>query len=203
MVIVGLTGNIGSGKSTVLHRLARLGAEVIDADHVSRDVVAPGSPGLEKIVKGFGPGVIDENGELDRAKMAAIVFEDPEARVMLEAIVHPEVIRVVGRLISEYREGRGRAPVLVVEAPLLIESGMHGMMDEVWLVTVSPETQVRRVVARSGISGEEVMQRIKVQMPQEEKRKYAHRVIDNSGSIDETIMQIDAIWARLMGREPS
>lgn len=202
-MIIGLTGNIGSGKSTVSRRLAELGAEVIDTDLVSRDVVAPGTPGLERIVREFGAGVLNGNGELDRARMASLVFENPEARARLEAIVHPEVIRVVSRRILEYREGRASAPVLVVEVPLLIESGMYRMMDEIWVVTVSRNVQVERVIARSGLSGEDVLKRINAQMPQEEKCKYADRIIDNSGSIDETIRQVDAIWGRLTGNKPS
>lgn len=202
-MVIGLTGNIGSGKSTVSRRLAELGAEVIDTDRVSRDVVAAGTPGLEKIVREFGPGVLNHDGELDRARMAALVFENPEARARLEAIIHPEVIGVVSRRISEYRECSGSAPLLVVEVPLLIESGMHRMMDEIWVVTVDRNTQVKRVMDRSGLSGEEVVKRIKAQMPQEEKCKYAHRVIDNSGSIEETIRQVDAIWGQLTGNKLS
>ncbi|MCL6479216.1 MAG: dephospho-CoA kinase [Peptococcaceae bacterium] len=196
-MIVGLTGNIGSGKSTVSGRLAQLGAEVIDTDLVARDVVAPGTPGLERIVREFGPGIINEKGELDRARMASIVFENPGARARLEAIVHPEVKRVVAERISDYREGRGSAPVLVVEVPLLIESGMHRMMDEIWVVTVDRSAQVERVIARSGLSGEEVEKRINAQMPQEEKCRYAHRVIDNSGTVEQTIRQVDAIWREI------
>ncbi|MFZ5634317.1 MAG: dephospho-CoA kinase [Bacillota bacterium] len=196
-MIIGLTGNIGSGKSTVSGRLAELGAEVIDTDRVARYVVAPGTPGLERIVREFGAGIIDEKGELDRARMAAIVFANPEARVRLEAIVHPEVKRVVAERISDYREGRGSAPVLVVEVPLLIESGMHRMMDEIWVVTVDRNAQVKRVMARSGLSEEEVVKRINAQMPQEEKCKYADRVIDNSGAVVQTIRQVDAIWREI------
>ncbi|MCL6611539.1 MAG: dephospho-CoA kinase [Peptococcaceae bacterium] len=202
-MIIGLTGNIGSGKSTVSRRLAQLGAEVIDTDLVARDVVAPGTPGLERIVREFGPEVLNGNGELDRARMASIVFGDPAARARLEAIVHPEVNRVVSRRIANYREGGGSAPVLVVEVPLLIESGMHRMMDEIWVVTVDPGVQVERVMARSGLSREEVLMRIKAQMPQEEKCGYADRVIDNSGPVEETIRQVDAIWTELTGYKPS
>lgn len=201
-MIIGLTGNIGSGKSTVSLRLAQLGAEVIDTDQVSREIVAPGTPGLERVVREFGPGVITAGGKLDRARMASIVFENPAARARLEAIIHPEVNRVVSRRVSDYREGRGSAPVLVVEVPLLIESGMHAMMDEIWVVTADPGSQVKRVMARSGLSGEEVLKRIKAQMPQEEKCKYADRIIDNSGPIEETIRQVDAVWAQLTGNKP-
>lgn len=202
-MIIGLTGNIGSGKSTVSRRLAELGAEVIDTDCVARDVVAPGTPGLEKVVREFGPEVLGSSGELDRGVMASIVFNNPGARASLEAIIHPEVFRVVGQKTSDYREGRGSTPLLVVEVPLLIEAGMNGMMDEIWVVTVSPEAQVKRVMARSGLSREDVLKRIKAQMPQEEKLKYADRVIDNSGSLDETIRQVDALWRQVTGQKPA
>lgn len=202
-MIIGLTGNIGSGKSTVSRRLAELGAEVIDTDQVARDVVAPDTPGLEKIVREFGPGLLGSSGELDRAGMASFVFNNPGARARLEAIIHPEVIRVVALKISDYLEGRGITLLLVVEAPLLIEAGMHGMMDEIWVVTVSPEEQVKRVMARSGLSREDVLNRIKAQMPQEEKLKYADRVIDNSGNIEETIRQVDTLWAQITGKKSS
>lgn len=202
-MIIGLTGNIGSGKSTVSRRLAELGAEVIDTDCVARDVVAPGTPGLEKVVREFGPEVLGSSGELDRAVMASIVFNNPGARASLEAIIHPEVFRAVGQKTSDYREGRGNTPLLVVEVPLLIEAGMNGMMDEIWVVTVSPEAQVKRVMARSGLSREDVLKRIKAQMPQEEKLKYADRVIDNSGSVEETIRQVDALWGQVTGQKPA
>ncbi len=199
-MIIGLTGNIGSGKSTVSHRLAELGAEVIDADRVARDVVAPGTAGLRKVIREFGSGVLNDKGELDRARMASIVFNDPEARRRLEAIIHPEVNRVIGRRVSEYREGRGSAPVLVVEVPLLIKSGMHGMMDEIWVVTAERDVQVKRVMARSGLSEDEVFKRLNAQMPQEVLCEYADRIIDNSGSIEKTISQVNAIWEGLVAQ---
>lgn len=199
-MIIGLTGNIGSGKSTVSKRLAQLGAEIIDTDQVARDVLAPGSPGLERVAREFGSGVLNQSGELDRAVMAALVFKNPEARKRLEAIVHPDVRRVVAGRIADYRAGRGSAPVLVVEVPLLIESGMHSMVDEIWVVTVHREAQVKRVMARSGLSGAEVIDRINAQMPQEEKCRYADRIIDNSGAVEQTIRQIDSIWHELLGR---
>lgn len=200
-MIIGLTGNIGSGKSTVSRRLARLGAEVIDTDVVSRDVVAPGTEGLKRIIAEFGPGVINEKGELDRAKMASVVFEKPGARKKLESIIHPEVMRVVGLRIGQYR-GMGSAPLLVLEVPLLIESGMDRMVDEIWVVTVDREQQVERVMARSGLSRDEVLKRINAQMSQEEKCKYAHRIIDNSGPLEDTVRQVDAIWNQITAKAP-
>lgn len=197
MVIVGLTGNIGSGKSTVSRRLVQLGAQVIDTDRVARDAVAPGTEGLARIISEFGTGVLNEKGELDRAVMASIVFKNTEARARLEGIIHPEVIKVVDRSISEYREGRRSAPALVIEVPLLIESGMHRMVEEIWVVTTDPESQVKRVMARSGLSREDVLKRIKAQMSQEEKCRYAHRIIDNSGPLENTHRQVDSIWNQI------
>jgi dephospho-CoA kinase len=197
-VIIGLTGNIGSGKSTVSGRLAELGAEVIDTDILAREVVAPGTAGLKKIVEAFGSGMLDENGELDRAAMAAIVFDDPGARARLEGIIHPEIYRRVEDSISQYRSGQGKAPALVVEVPLLIESGWNGKMDETWVVTTGPEEQVRRVMSRSGMSREDVVKRIAAQMSQEEKCRYADRIIDNGGAREKTRKQVDALWKELI-----
>ncbi|HBV95896.1 MAG: dephospho-CoA kinase [Peptococcaceae bacterium BICA1-7] len=197
-MIIGLTGNIGSGKSTVSRRLAQLGAEIIDTDALAREVVAPGTPGLERIIREFGAGMLDEKGELDRAGMAAVVFDDPGARAKLEGIIHPEIHRKVAEIISEYRSGHGKAPALVVEVPLLIESGWNAMMDETWVVTVSPEVQLERVMSRSGLSREDVKKRISAQMPQEEKCRYADRIIDNGGSIERTLAQVDNIWNELI-----
>lgn len=187
----------------MLKCLAELGAEVMDADRVAREVVAPGTPALEKIVGEFGSGILDEKGELDRAAMASIVFKDPGARSRLENIIHPEVFSVIGRRISEYREGRGAAPALVVEVPLLIESGMNRMMDETWVLVVDPREQVKRVMARSGLSREEVLERLKAQMPQEEKARYADRVIDNSGPVEDTIKQVKQAWDVIMKEKRS
>lgn len=198
MITIGLTGNIGSGKSTVARYLAGLGAEVIDADSVARDVVATGTAGLKKIIGEFGTGVLNQKGELDRAAMAAIIFDNPEARVKLEVIIHPEVIRMISGRIFDYRAGLGSAPVLVVEVPLLIETGMHKMVDEVWVVIAGRDAQVERVMNRSGLSLFEVQKRIQAQMPQEEKCKYADKVIDNSGSIENTARQVKDLWYQLM-----
>ncbi|MCL5057047.1 MAG: dephospho-CoA kinase [Actinobacteria bacterium] len=197
-MIIGLTGNIGSGKSTVLRRLAGLGAEVIDTDALAREVVAPGTAGLEMIIREFGPGILNEKGELDRAGMADIVFNDPGARARLESIIHPEIRRRLAALISQYRSGQSKSPALVVEVPLLVESGWNRIIDETWVVTVSPEVQIKRVMARNGLSREDVIKRISAQMPQEEKCRHADRIIDNGGPIEKTLAQVDAIWNELI-----
>lgn len=192
MLVAGLTGNIGSGKSTVARMLKKLGARVIDTDQVARDVVRPGTPALEKITARFGPEVLNPDGTLDRTRLAQIVFTDPQAREELNAIVHPDIIEVVRETVAEYRD-KGGAPLLVIEAPLLIETGLHKMVDEVWLVTVAPETQLARITARYG-SEEEARRRMAAQLSQDAKISLAHRVIDNSGTPEETRQRVLQIW---------
>jgi dephospho-CoA kinase len=199
--VIGLTGNIGSGKSTVSRRLAELGAKVVDTDQTAREVVAPDTAGLDEIVKAFGNSVLTPAGELDRSKMGAIVFRDPKARAKLESIVHPLILSKVTKIIKEYRKGQNPGPALILEVPLLIESGMHHLVDEIWLVAVNPETQLQRVLSRDGLSIEQALQRIKAQMPQEQKKEYATKVIDNNGSFEETTGSVDKLWSELTGAD--
>lgn len=193
-MIIGLTGNIGCGKSTVARHLAYLGAEVLDADLVAMEAVCPGTPALEKIKQEFGTGMITEDGHLDRLKLASVVFDDPASLAKLESIIHPEVIKVVSEKVAKYREGNGVSKHLVVEAPLLIETGMHDMMDEVWVVIADQDVQISRVMKRSKLSKEEILKRINAQMPQIDKCRYADRIIDNSGTLENTIQQVENIW---------
>lgn len=197
MVIIGLTGNIASGKSTVSRRLKMLGAKVIDADQTAREVVRPGEPALNEIVEHFGPGVLDNRGELDRKKMGSIIFSDPGARKKLNEITHPRIKEAIYREI-ERTAIEGGYNIVVIEAPLLIEVQLHRDVDEVWMVKIDQEEQIKRLAERDKLSREEALQRIKAQMPQEEKIKHAHRVIDNSGSNEETIRQIDLHWSALL-----
>lgn len=199
MLVVGLTGNIGSGKSSVAHFLKDMGARVIDTDQVARDVVAPGTPGLNQIIKHFGTGVLNADGTLDRPKMAQIVFNDPEALKRLNSIVHPAIRAEILKAIADYKTNRD-APLLVIEAPLLIETGMNKIVDQVWLVTVDAKTQIQRVMKRDTATAEQVTRRLAAQMPQEDKLPYAHRVIDNSGTPSETLQQLRQIWSDTIDR---
>jgi dephospho-CoA kinase len=195
MLIVGLTGGIASGKSTVSRILRELGAPVVDADAVVREVQAPGSPVLTAIARTFGPAVLRPDGSLDRAALGRIVFADAQSRRQLEAIVHPEVRRRMWEAVAHYRqEGR---PVVVLDVPLLFESGWHQWVDRVWLVYVDRETQLRRLMARDGLGPEEAAQRIAAQMSLEEKRALAHLIIDNRGTEAETRTQVEAAYASL------
>ncbi|GBF35456.1 dephospho-CoA kinase [Desulfocucumis palustris] len=197
MRVIGLTGNIGSGKSTVSRRLKKLGAAALDTDRIARDVVAPGTPGLDLIVKTFGNHVLTPEGELDRAKMGDMVFKDPGARAKLEAIVHPLIFREVVKKIDEYKSGHNTAPAMVVEVPLLIESGMHRLMDEIWLVAVNPEIQLNRIMSRDKLSPEQAFQRMNSQMPQEKKIEFATKIIENNGTPEETEARVDELWQEI------
>lgn len=197
MIVIGLTGNIGSGKSTVARRLEELGAKIIDADQVARNVVLPGTPGLQEIVDNFGPGVLDSAGQLDRKKMGSIVFADPQARVKLNNITHPKIKDEINRKIDIFKKGGKNDPkprVLVIDAPLLIEVGLEHHVDEIWVVKVDQDKQIERLAQRDGLTPKEVLRRIAAQLPQEDKVKFAARVIDNRGEKYETIKQIDRHW---------
>lgn len=195
MLVVGLTGNIGSGKSTVARELEKLGARVIDADAIARAVVEPGTPALEEIRQHFGTEVLNPDGSLNRARMAEIVFRDPDARAKLNSIVHPRVTEVLKSEVAAYREGRGdRAPVLVLEVPLLLEAGLEYLVDEIWVVTAPEEALLKRIMARDGVCRERARRRLNAQMPQAEKIRRAHRVIDNSGTPEETRSILQKLW---------
>lgn len=203
-MIIGLTGNIGSGKSTVARCLKDLGAEVIDTDEISRAIVEPGKPALEKIVNAFGPKVLHKNGTLNRQALADIVFKDSEARQKLNSIMHPLIIQEVEEAISRYKNNRGpKAPALIIEAPLLFETGMEKLVDEVWLVTVDMPGQIQRIMKRNNIDEERARSRIASQMPQAEKIKKAHRLIDNSGSLEKTRIRVKELWENVIQRQSS
>ncbi|MEW5953160.1 MAG: dephospho-CoA kinase [Bacillota bacterium] len=192
-MIIGLTGNIGSGKSSVAAYLSELGAKVVDTDQVARQIVAPGSPALAELIAAFGPGILNPDGTLNRAKMASIVFNSPGARQTLNKITHPRIRAEVNRHIDDHRRQSG-APALVIEAPLLIEAGFHHLVDEIWLVAADEETMLRRVARRDNTNLEQAAGRLASQMPQSEKIPLAHRVIDNNGAPEDFKRQVDRLW---------
>lgn len=198
MLRVGLTGNIASGKSSVARVWARLGAPVIDADVLARRAVEPGSPGLRRIVEAFGPGVLDEKGRLDRAKLRRIIFRDPAARERLEAIIHPEVARL--RAEEEARLEEQGAPIVVHDIPLLFEVGLDDQFDTVVLVDAPEELRLERLVRDRGLDEAEARRMIRAQMPSEEKRRRADIVIDNTGSLEELERKAEAVWRELERR---
>ncbi|WP_018085847.1 dephospho-CoA kinase [Desulfurispora thermophila] len=194
MLVIGLTGNIGSGKSTVAAILQELGATVLDADRIARQVVQPGTPALAEIVRTFGPGILAADGQLNRPAMAGIVFSNSAARQQLEAIIHPRVKEYIDRAIQEQRKLATPPPALVIEVPLLFEAGMQNMMDEVWLVTADEQTRLDRIRQRDRVSEEVARQRMAAQMPQEQKIPLADRIIDNSGAPQKTREQVTKAW---------
>ncbi len=195
MLVVGLTGGICSGKSTVAAMFARLGATVIDADRIAHELQEPGQPLFEAIVSAFGREVVGEDGRIDRRKLGAVVFADPKARARLEDILHPAIVGECERRIQQ--AGTSGAAVCLLDAALLIESGRHARFDTVILVEASEAVQIDRLMARMGLGRDEALQRIRSQMPREEKRRHASLVIENGGPLEETERQVKAAWERL------
>jgi len=192
MVRVGLTGGIASGKSVVADELAARGAIIIDADVLARAVVEPGTPALAAIIDRFGAQVVSD-GQLDRARLAQIVFADPLARRDLERIVHP----AVRARAAELERAVGDAAVVVHVIPLLVETGQHEDFDFVVTVEVDHETQVQRLMMRNGYSRAEAESRIAAQASREDRKRAADVVLDNTGSVTRLREQIDALWAEL------
>lgn len=193
MILVGLTGGIGSGKSTVSALLAAKGAVVLDADAITREVQQPGSPLLGRLADAFGPQVLAPDGSLDRPAVAKIVFEDPEALKKLNAIVHPAVGKEMNdRIIAQ----RTTDHVVILDIPLLTENPREGLQGRI-VVDVPVETQVRRLVDHRGFDESDARARIARQASRDERLKTADFVIDNSGSPDELGPQIDRLWAWL------
>ncbi len=195
-VRVGLTGGIASGKSTVSAILAELGAVVIDADLIAREVVGRGTPGLASVVAEFGPGLLTPDGDLDRPAMGALVFADPAARRRLEAIIHPLVHERSAQL-----EAQAPADAVVVhDIPLLAEVGRAGSFDAVVVVDAPPEVQVARMVEDRGWSGEEARSRIAAQATREDRLAIATYVVDNTGTLEQLREQVGEVYASLSSR---
>jgi dephospho-CoA kinase len=186
---IGLTGGIGSGKSTVSALLAQRGAVVVDADRIAREVLEPGTPGLAQVVDAFGEAVLATDGSLDRQALAAIVFADPDARAELDGIVHPLVRARTAELVAAVPEGS----VVVNDVPLLVETGQQGSYDLVLVVAADPETRVSRLVHR-GLTAEDARARIAAQASDEQRRAVADVVLDNSGTREQLAEQVDRFW---------
>ncbi len=191
MLRVGLSGGIGSGKSTVARALARRGAIVIDADAIAREVVEPGEPGLGAIVERFGPDVLDTEGRLDRPKLAALVFDDAAARADLNAIVHPRVALETARRTADAPSDA----VVVIDVPLLVEAARSGY-DVVVIVEAPEPVRLERLTAR-GMTPDDARRRMAAQASDNDRRKVADVILDNGGSQEDLEHQIDALWAQL------
>ncbi len=196
MKVIGLTGGIGSGKSTVSEYLARRGYTVIDADAISRAATGPGGYALEPILMEFGAGVFNDDGTLDRKAMAEMVFSDADSRHRLEDIVCT-IVRDEAMARIEHLRKEGHESPVFFDAPLLFEMGLEKDMDESWLVTASIETRTYRVMKRDGVTREEVLKRIASQMPDSEKEKLADHVITNSLDLSWLFEQVDELLSML------
>ena len=196
-LLVGLTGSIATGKSTVSRMFAHLGARIIDADLLAREVVMPGQPAYRAIVEEFGPAVVQQDGELDRKALGAVVFADPARRRRLEEITHPAIGRRQQRILAALDE-EGFDGIVIWDAALLVESGGAARIDRLVVVYADPDTERLRLIERDGLSEAEARARIGSQMPIAEKVKLAHHVIDNSGPRVETERQVRAVYAALL-----
>ncbi|KAJ4750004.1 hypothetical protein LUZ62_033432 [Rhynchospora pubera] len=195
MRIVGLTGGISSGKSTVSNLFKSRGIPVVDADIVARNVVRKGTGGWKKIKKEFGDAILLESGELDRARLGQIVFSDPEKRQLLNRLLAPHISTgILWEVIKLWLKG---CKVIILDIPLLFETKMNLWTHPVIVVWVDPETQIQRLMARDGISEEQARNRIEAQMPLDLKREKADLVIDNSGSLEDTKVKFDQVLARV------
>ena len=198
-MIIGLTGGIACGKSTVAAMLAELGAFVVDADRIAREVVMPGEPALAEVAAVFGQAVIRDDGSLDRKKLGEIVFADPEKRKRLEAILHPAIRE---RMWTTIRRVKAHEPgrIVVADIPLLYETGQEHLYDGIIVVYVPRELQIERLLRRNPeLSEAQARERIQAQMDIERKKELADWVIDNSGDPEATRRQVEALWRRLAG----
>ena len=193
MFKIGLTGGIASGKSTVLTYFKDKGIPYIDADIVAREVVEPGTEGLEAIVDAFGSNVLHDDGTLNREALGSIVFHNEEKRRQLNDCLKEHIRNRIMELTAHYE--LNRAAVLNYDIPLLIEGDWYTMMDEVWLVYVNESTQIERLMSRNGFSKEDAMARIKSQMRLDDKRSYADIIIDNNGTPQALTAKLDTIWS--------
>ncbi|MGB9661255.1 MAG: dephospho-CoA kinase [Moorellaceae bacterium] len=198
-MIIGLTGGIASGKSTVARILANLGAKVIDADKIAREIVEPGKPAWHEIRSTFGPHYFKPDGSIDRRALGNLIFSDATAREKLNAITHPLIAREISERIAAFR-AQEPSQVIVVEAPLLVEAGMQNTVDEIWAVTAPEEVRLKRLMDRDNLSQEEALRRLKSQLPEQEKLKYAARIIDTGQDMAATVAQVKSLWEELRGR---
>ena len=192
-IVIGLTGNIGVGKSAVLTMLQALGARTVDADKVAHEVIAPGGSAYDAVVTAFGDCILNPDGTIDRAKLADIVFTDHDQLRRLERIIHPAVEQRISQIVDEASE-----PVVAIEAIKLLESRLRHLCDTIWVVTASRETQLNRLVRQKGMDKDEALRRMAAQSPQSHKVREADVVINNDGDLEQLKAQVEAAWNELM-----
>ena len=210
MKIVGLTGGIGSGKSTVSDYLISKGFHVLDADRIAREIVLPGSEMLIRLAAVFGKKIIQKDGSLDRKKLGEIVFSDPKKRKALDGMMHTEILELIHERILQIREETEKSAeaaadpqqavrnkVIFIDAPLLFETGLDQSVEEIWVIDADEETRVRRIMERDGLKREEILDRIKSQMARDEKNRRADVILDNTGDAKALYRQIELLLQKI------
>jgi len=197
MLIVGLTGGIVFGKTTIARMFQELGAQVIDADEIARKVVRPGEKAWQGIVEYFGPEILRDDLEINRKKLADIVFSNKEKLAVLNSITHPEITLMIKKQINQLKSKYQKNIICIVEAPLLFEAHLEDMMDKIIVVYLNREEQLKRLLLRNNLTREEAIQRIESQMPLEEKLSRADYVIDNCFSLQQTKKKVLQVWKEL------
>lgn len=192
MKVIGLTGGIGSGKSTVSAYLKEKGYLILDADQIAHDITKKGSPVLQQIADAFGADMLDEEGNLQRKKLAAVAFSTPENKAVLESLTTAEVVRLIAEQVAQLRN-HAEYDIIFIDAPLLFEAGVDKLTDLVWMVSAEDEVRIARVMDRDQVSREDVLQRIASQMDNEEKIRRSQEIIDNSSGKEELYHQVEAL----------
>jgi dephospho-CoA kinase len=198
-ITIGLTGGIGSGKSTAAKILVELGAPAIDADKVGHEIYQPRAPAYQELIDAFGEGILAPDRTVDRRKLGPIVFADPAALKRLNAIVHPKMFARMGEMVAAMRRGGETRPI-VIEAAILIEANWQPLFDEIWLVTASRERVIERIERDRGLKPEQTEARIRAQLSDEERRRYATSVISNDGTLDELRAAVTCLWQGALAR---
>lgn len=198
MSVIGLTGGIASGKSTVSKKLIELGAVIVDADLISREVVNKGEHVWHKIIEYFGQSILLPSGQINRKALANIIFNNEEARLNLNRLTHPEILKRSKERIKYFQE-KGKEPI-IFDVPLLIESGAYNMVDKIWVVYCTKATQIQRLMARNGLSQAEAIKRVESQMPLEEKLRFADEIINTEGSLSETEARVEELWLKYFSK---
>ena len=199
MIVIGLTGGIASGKSTAAEQLRKLGGVIIDADRVGHRSYEPGTPGFEKVVNAFGHDTVGKDGMIDRRVLGGKVFGAPQELERLNAILWPEIRRLIAEEIAQIRE-RDKDSVIVVEAAVLLEAGWQDLCDEVWVLTTSPEAAIERLQSRNGLTRDAALARINAQMSSKDRAARGQVVVDNSGPEQQLVQKIDRAWRVLQQR---
>jgi dephospho-CoA kinase len=195
MRVIGLTGGIGSGKSTVSRFLADLGAVIIDADKIGHEVYLPDTGTWRKLVKTFGSGILATDNTIDRKKLGAIVFGDETELKRLNAIIHPQITEIIKKRIADYR--RQGVSVVVVDAPVLFEANAKNLVEEVWVVVSNEANVIKRAIARTSLPEEQIRSRIRSQLSNEERIKRAQVVIHNDGTAEDLQKKVHKLWNQL------